>query len=563
MPESLSHEDLLALLEANRTLAQEVNLRELVVSVLETATRLTDSTGSSVILYSPEKRKLYFAHATGPDAETLLTRWGLESEHVVPMEKSKAGHAYRTGETLVDNAVETDPDHFKGVDRDTRRATQSMVTAPLEVAGGRIGAVQIVNKRSGRYDERDVRVLQHVAAQAAIAIRNARLFDTLLAHMGMYGTLDEQTGPVELLEEMSAPARNETMSVLFADMRGFTQLCHLIQRPEQTQQLLNEFLTLLANAVLAQDGLVNKFLGDGVLALFRGGAHAERAVRCAGEMVRAFHRKRDEWNARHNVSLGFLDLGVGITTDSVIIGPMGTERVRDFTAVGTPVNLAANLMNQARGGRRILTDKVTFLAARHLVARYTGPESFELKKPGQTVGHPYERYLIEALKDAGDAASQPGEARSSARGGVFISYSHRDKAWLERLRVHLQPYIRGGTVASWDDTMIHAGQPWRGEIERALAAARVALLLVSPDFLHSEFIAREELPPLLERAAARGLTILWVPVSASSYDETPIGQYQAALDPARPLKTLSEAEQDAALVQVCKQIKRALGQSGG
>jgi class 3 adenylate cyclase len=353
------------------------------------------------------------------------------------------------------------------------------------------------------------------------------------------------------------------MSVLFADMRGFTQLCHLIQRPEHTQQLLNEFLTLLANAVLAEGGLVNKFLGDGLLALFRGGTHAERAVRCADQMVRAFHRKRDEWDTRHNVSLAFLDLGVGITTDSVIIGPMGTERVRDFTAVGTPVNLAANLMNQARGGRRILTDKMTFLAAQNLIARYTGPESFELKKPGQTVGHPYNYYLIEALKDTGDTTAQPGEAPSTARGGVFISYSHRDKVWLERLRVHLQPYIRGGMVVSWDDTMIRPGEPWQQEIERALEYARVALLLVSPDFLHSEFIAREELPQLLKKAAARGLTILWVPVSASSYDETPIGHYQAALDADRPLKTMSEAEQDAALVRVCKAVKEALSSSYG
>ncbi|HEU4882263.1 MAG TPA: GAF domain-containing protein [Longimicrobium sp.] len=565
MSASLSTEDLFALLEANRTLAQEVNLRDLMASVLETANRLTDSVGSSVMLYDEAEGKLYFAHATGPHAEMLLERWGRDSQGV-PLEKSSGGEAFRTGQTLVVNAVQADPQHFKEVDADTGKATESMISTPLEVLGKRIGVVQIVNKRAGSYDQRDVGVLEHVASQAAIAIRNARLFDALLAHMGLYSAAGHETGPVELLEQVRAPARNETMSVLFADMRGFTQLCHLISRPEKTQELLNEFLSMLANAVLSHGGLVNKFLGDGLLALFRDGAHAERAVRCAWEMVSRFHAMRDRWDATNNVSLGFLDVGVGITSDSVIIGSIGSERVRDFTAVGTSVNLAASLMNQARDGRRILTDKMTFLAARHLIASYKGPEPFELKKPGQTVGHPYQRYVIETLHDAGDvpasAASAPAQVPPRQAGNdVFISYSHRDAAWLGRLQVHLKPYLRTGTLTAWDDTRIDTGDEWRAEIANALASARLAVLLVSPDFLNSDFIATDELPPLLDAAAKGGMKVFWVPVSASSYDETPIGRYQAALDPARPLKTMSEPEQDEALVRVCKDIKRALSGS--
>jgi adenylate cyclase len=562
MPETLSSDDLLALLDANRALAQEVNLRELVVSVLQTANRLTGSTGSSVMLYDAKRQGLYFAHATGPEAETLLTRWGRESDQGIPLEGSKAGQVFRTGATLASHSVQKDPGHFKAVDKDTRQTTESMVSVPLEAAGERIGVVQIVNKRDGRYDSRDVLVLQHIAAQAGIAIRNAQLFEQLLAHMGLYVTDGQEAGPVKLLEQMSAPARNEIMSVLFADMRGFTQLCHLIPRPERTQELLDEFLSILANAVLAQGGIVNKFLGDGLLALFRGNEHAERAVRCASDMVSSFHTLRDEWDAKNNTSLGFLDIGIGITSDSVIIGSIGTDRVRDFTVVGTAVNLAANLMEQARGGRRILIDKMTFRSARHLIAEYEGPEAFELKKPGQSVGHPYERYLIKTLRQTGEPASSPPSVTlqpgDGTRSDVFISYSHHDAAWLKRLQVHLKPYVRSGIMRMWDDTRIQAGDQWRSEIDRALASAKLAVLLVSPDFLDSEFIATNELPPLLDAAAQRGLSILWVPISASSYDETPIGTYQAALDPGRPLNTLSPPEQDEALVRICKQVKRAL-----
>jgi hypothetical protein len=190
-----------------------------------------------------------------------------------------------------------------------------------------------------------------------------------------------------------------------------------------------------------------------------------------------------------------------------------------------------------------------------------GPEEFELKKPDQPQGRRYERYWVKGLQGAAGQATPaaPVAPREvTERDSVFISYSHRDSRWLEALQIHIKPLTRRRRITVWDDTQIKPGSAWKEEIRRALATAKVAVLMVSPHFLASDFITDEEVPALLAAAKEAGLTVLWFVVSACSYEETDIERYQAVLDPKKPLAGLTDADADEAFVKICKEIGEAV-----
>ncbi len=149
---------------------------------------------------------------------------------------------------------------------------------------------------------------------------------------------------------------------------------------------------------------------------------------------------------------------------------------------------------------------------------------------------------------------------STPRTQVFFSYSHKDKKWLQLFQTMLKPVMLADTL--WDDTKIKPGAKWKEEIQQALASATVAVLLVSPDFLASDFIAKHELPPLLEAAKQRGLKILWVPVSHSMFQDTEIAGYQAVRDPAQPLDSLHGSKRKQAIVAICETIKTTAQSAG-
>jgi tetratricopeptide (TPR) repeat protein len=139
---------------------------------------------------------------------------------------------------------------------------------------------------------------------------------------------------------------------------------------------------------------------------------------------------------------------------------------------------------------------------------------------------------------------------------VFISYSHKDEEWKDRLVTHLGVLQQEGIFNVWDDRRIGAGEDWYQEIHEAMAAASVAILLVSAHSLTSEFILREEVARLLKRRDKEGLRIFPVIVKPCAWDEVKwLARMQVRPKDGRPLSAGTEHQIDADLTAIAKEVK--------
>ncbi|MGH7858076.1 MAG: adenylate/guanylate cyclase domain-containing protein, partial [Candidatus Binatia bacterium] len=152
------------------------------------------------------------------------------------------------------------------------------------------------------------------------------------------------------------------VSVLFADIRGFTALTEAMD-PTEIVRLLNEHMSALTKLVHGERGLVDKFVGDALMAIFgaplSGGDDARAAVRCAWRML----REREAMNARSNPAVG---IGIGIASGPAVAGCMGSEDRLNYTVLGSRVNLASRLCGAA-GAMELWIDDTTYDRVRDVV----------------------------------------------------------------------------------------------------------------------------------------------------------------------------------------------------
>ncbi|MCL4823663.1 MAG: adenylate/guanylate cyclase domain-containing protein, partial [Anaerolineales bacterium] len=164
----------------------------------------------------------------------------------------------------------------------------------------------------------------------------------------------------------------ETVTVLFADLSGFTAYSEK-QAPETVFKVLNAYLSLAADAVLEEEGTLDKFMGDAVLAIWNSPDpqedHALRAVRAAAAILRLTLESHENFtNPLHR-----LNFRIGIATGPAIVGNVGAKDIFNYTAIGDTVNLAQRLQATAEPGEILLQNTTYEIVAERVAAEALDP----------------------------------------------------------------------------------------------------------------------------------------------------------------------------------------------
>lgn len=252
---------------------------------------------------------------------------------------------------------------FTGVDSIVSQGVRSTICAPL-MAEARVHGALYADRLDlfQTFSPDDLELISAVAAQTAIAVENVRAHERLakeeVARANYSRFLPEYvvTQMLENPDSFKLGGVNQTITVLFADIRGFTSLSQH-SAPEKVVQLLNKYFTEMSDIIFAHGGTLDKYIGDGLMALFGAPTatpdDAANAMHAAVAMQRNLHKINDELKAENLNQIG---IGIGLHTGVATVGYIGSERRSEYTAIGDTVNLASRLESRCKSGQILMSD---------------------------------------------------------------------------------------------------------------------------------------------------------------------------------------------------------------
>jgi len=232
---------------------------------------------------------------------------------------------------------------------------RSLLCAPLKVKDRVLGCIYVDSLATDmEFADDTLDMLQAFADQAAIALENARLYDEVMASREQekrVRQMFQKYVPADVVRQALAIPDGARMSskqvatVLFSDIRSFTSISERLE-PEEVVTFLNDYLQRMVDIVFDEGGIVDKFIGDAVMAIF--GApfpkpdDALRAVRCAHRMIAGLEQFNQSQSEKGGVQIR---IGIGVHTGPLIAGNIGSDRKMEYTVIGDTVNIASRVQD--------------------------------------------------------------------------------------------------------------------------------------------------------------------------------------------------------------------------
>jgi class 3 adenylate cyclase len=309
---------------------------------------------------SADEGVLLLRDAASGELKPCAVRTRSDDQREIVASQTLLKQIVQTGQAVLATDAAYDPVFSASKTVATHRA-RSLMGVPLVIGDKIEGAITLTTYGvAGAFSPQDVNVLSGIAAQTGIALENLTLSRRLAADSQSRDRLSRFLSPA-LVEaathgelEVVESGQLQEATILFADIRGFTTIAERLD-PKSVVQLLNHHFELLLDVVFAHEGILDKFIGDGLMALWgvpvKRHDDATRAMRAALEM-------RDRVRQLKDVVPGRMpyEIGIGLHTGPVVFGAIGAARRLELTAVGDAVNVASRLCGVAAPGEIILSD---------------------------------------------------------------------------------------------------------------------------------------------------------------------------------------------------------------
>jgi adenylate cyclase len=353
--------------------------------ILDLSKQVMTAEASSLLVVDREIGKLRFHVARGTAGAALKSV-------TVEIGQGIAGWVAQTGEPLLIPDAYQDSRFDSSYDQRTGFRTRSILTVPIRIKNEIEGVVQVINKRGDeKFDQEDLRLFQSFAGMASASLENARLFEQtkqqaedLRAALEAERRLSiekEKMGayiPKQLVDDISRN-REQTLAlggklvhgtIMFSDIRGFTRLSEHMA-PQAVVAFLNEYMTAMTKEIENEGGIIDKFIGDGIMAEFlpldTDDNHALRAVRAGIRMQQRLHELERAWRTTRPELTG-IQCRVGINTGEVVSGNIGSQTRMDYTVIGDNVNLTSRIESNGRGGEVHLSESTYLEVKDHIEA---------------------------------------------------------------------------------------------------------------------------------------------------------------------------------------------------
>ncbi len=263
---------------------------------------------------------------------------------------------------LLSQDAKTDA-QFSGSDSIVAQGVRSTICAPL-ITESNVHGVVYADRLDpfAAFTPDDLELISAVAAQTAMAVETIKAHKRLAREevaRANYSRFMPEYVVKQLLEKPDSfrlGGINQKITVLFADIRGFTSLSEK-ENPEKIVGLLNKYFTAMSEIIFAYGGTLDKYIGDGIMAIFGAPTASPEDSKNALKTAVAMQRRLKTLNEELSVAgYGRVEIGIGLHTGIATIGYIGSEQRSEYTAIGDTVNLAARLEQSARGGQILISE---------------------------------------------------------------------------------------------------------------------------------------------------------------------------------------------------------------